>query len=150
MRVEQAPSLRDVYTIVATSPIVVHYSKAQSHTFVADCLSAEDLGSLCLFQGCKKKQVSNNKIIKIFLAHPPSHPPSCPNLAKHASFLWIWLFLNILGQLDHHPHSESDILGVSILRKVNLADNYFNSPEANILFSHHIGTFFCASVSFNA
>lgn len=44
---------------------------------------------------------------------------------------WIWDF----GGLD---------------TEVNLADNYFNSPEVNILFSHHIGTFFCVSVSFNA
>ena len=113
VRVEQAPSLRDVYTIVATSPIVVHYSKAQSHTFVADCLSAEDLGSLCLFQGCKAKAGLTIRSPNLLGPSPiPSHPLSCPNLAKHASFLWLWLVLNFLGQLGHHLHSETEILGV--------------------------------------
>ena len=112
VRVEQAPSLRDVYTIVATSPIVVHYSKAQSRTFVADCLSAADLGSLCLFQGCKAKAGLKQKDRQNLSvpSHPIPHPP-CPNLAKHASLLWLLLFLNFLGQLDHHLHSESEILG---------------------------------------
>ena len=87
VRVEQAPSLRDVYTIVATSPIVVHYSKAQSHTFVADCLSAEDLGSLCLFQGCKATVRSNNKIAKS--SWPIPHPipsPIMPQFGKTCIF----------------------------------------------------------------